>query len=177
MKLLIGLIITSLLAFHVSAQEHAESKGQKHKAEPENFLLQERSYSIGIGLPRSTELKALGINARGYYNIGEQFCFGPELFYIDGGKTEVFDVDLIAHYIFNTPLVGIFPVVGGNYTLEWETEHDEMHRENAFGVTYGLGVHRHFGNFTVFGEYTRVANKFGDSFVTVGLLYTIHPEH
>lgn len=97
---------------------------------------------------------------------------------MDAGKKAVFDADLIAHYIFKTPWFGIFPVAGGNYTVEWEEHQKETtHRDKAFGATYGIGLHRHFGPFTAFGEYTRVANKFGDAFLTVGILYTIHPDH
>lgn len=170
--LLAGFGIWLLLLLEVApacAQEKHESG--------DHSLLQERSYSMGLGVPWSFHFESIGINARGYYNIGNQFCFGPEFYYLQTDHAEVFDVDLIAHYIFNTPWVGVYPVGGANYTVEWkETDKSGTKQEDAFGATFGIGIHRHVGAFTAFAEYTRVENKFGDAFITVGLLYTVHPD-
>lgn len=146
-----------------------------YSQEPENeeadhASLNERSVSLGLGVPFSFNQENIGINSRFYYNIGEQFCFGPELYYFKADETQIFDADLIAHYIFNTPWLGIYPVAGGNYTRDIE----DGHHKEAFGFTWGLGIHRHIGNFTIFGEYTRVESSLGESFVMIGLLYTIH---
>lgn len=165
------LLLLSGLALQAMGQDHND-------AEPEHSRLLERSYSLGAGLPWSFNFSTAGSNVRGYYNIGEQFCFGPEFYYLQADDTEIFDVDFIAHYIFNTPLVGTYPVLGANYTAEWEhTKNEGTHQESAFGATWGIGIHRHMGHFTAFAEYSEVESSLSDRFVTVGLLYTIHPEN
>ena len=66
----------------------------------------ERSINIGAGIEYSDELNAVGSNLRAYYNIGEHICFGPEYSYFKKDDVELFDVNLVAHYIFELPFGG-----------------------------------------------------------------------
>jgi hypothetical protein len=43
------------------------------------------SFVGGIAIPYSQEFRAIGINARLYYNITENFCLGPEFSFIKAG--------------------------------------------------------------------------------------------
>ena len=56
----------------------------------------------------------------------------------------------MVHYIFDLKPVGVYPILGAN--LIYETENSKKH--NALGITYGLGLHRNFGRFTMYAEYT-----------------------
>lgn len=127
------------------------------------------SFSIGAGMPYSFHFEAPGINARGYYNVNHQICFGPEFSFIQNSEASVFDIDIVGHYIFETPLVGIYPVAGVNFTQE-RSSHE---RAESFGALFGGGIHRNFKRFIVFTEYTHIEGALQDDFVTLGLLYTL----
>ncbi|MGE0588672.1 MAG: hypothetical protein AB7O48_08865 [Cyclobacteriaceae bacterium] len=131
-------------------------------------FFQNNSFVGGIGMPISHELSTAGINSRLYYNINEKICFGPEFSLFRKNETSVWDVDVVIHYIFETPLVGIYPVAGLNYT-----EHSETETKTALGPLFGLGIHRNLKKTTLFAEYTRVENTLPDQFITIGVLYML----
>jgi hypothetical protein len=143
---------------------------EENNEESHHSMLGEKSFLVGLGAPYSLELKTAGINARFYYGIGEAFCFGPEFSYFKQDEIEIFDVDFVAHYILNTPVVGLYPVAGINYTKESEEGHAD---KKEYGFLWGAGIHRIFKNIVVFAEYTRVESKLNDQFITAGLMYHI----
>ena len=147
------------------------SSAQEKRASDENEIhhcyVEEHGISVGIGIPYSFELETVGINARAYYNLTEKICFGPEASYFKKDDKTIKDVEFVGHYIFETKWVGIYPLIGINYTQE--TEHE--HTIDAFGVVYGAGTHRNFGNFTTFIEYSRVQSALKDHVFSMGVFY------
>jgi hypothetical protein len=156
-----------ILAFFLELSVVAYS--QTDDAYAHHCFFEENSITVGLGVPYSLDLNLGGINARAYYNLGEQFCFGPEVSFFKNNKIELLDFNLIAHYIFETKWIGIYPLVGLNYT----SEQFDLETENAFGVVFGVGVHRNFKKVTAFAEYNRVESELPDQFITLGLMYNI----
>ncbi len=166
MKLKYTLLVL-LMAFAISSsaqEEKTEEDGEVH-----HCFVEEHSVSFGIGIPYSFELETIGINARVYYNLTEKICFGPEASFFKKDDKTVKDVELVGHYIFETKWVGIYPLIGVNYTQE--TEHE--HTVDAFGFVYGAGTHRNFGKFTAFMEYSRVQSDLKDHVFSLGVFYRI----
>ena len=167
-----GLIIT-LFFFVLSNFAWAQEETERHLC-----LVEENSFSVGMGGVYSFDLETTGINGRFYYNIRENICFGPEFSYIKTDEVEVFDFDVVAHYIFETPWLGIYPVVGINYSAEnilhTKSEHES---EAGFGVIYGFGIHRNIKRFTIFTEYSRLNGAFKDQFLTLGAIYRFNLKH
>ena len=162
------LVLILCTPWKVNAQDHHKSEDEHHPV-----MMHHQSVTFGLGLPYSFELESPGINSRLYYNIGEKLCFGPEFSMFSNDEVDLIDFDAVVHYIFETPITGIYPVVGINYTIE--SEDSELHgttEEEAWGVLFGLGVHRNFKKWTCFLEYTRVESDLHDQFSTIGLMYT-----
>lgn len=130
-------------------------------------FFEENSISGGIGAPYSLEFNQGGFNTRFYFNYKEHIGIGPEFTFLRTGDLTIFDVDIVGHYVFELPLVGVYPMIGANYTYE-----DAVHSEEAFGFVWGAGVHRNINRFTLFAEYTRIESDLQDSFVTAGVLFT-----
>ncbi len=149
---------------------YVQAQGEVKEEEYHYCLLGERSLLIGLGVPYSFELNTVGINSRFYYGAGENLCFGPELSYFKKDEVEILDIDFVIHYIIETPWVGIYPVVGINYTKENEEGHSS---KNEYGLLWGIGMHRNFKKIIVFTEYTRVESALHDQFITAGLMYHI----
>lgn len=161
------LLIAVLLLFG------STSYGQ-HDSGEEDFehycFLPARSWSLGVGVPYSFHAESIGFNSRLYYNMGHAFCFGPEFSYFKTEELQILDFDFLAHYIFETPISGVYPLFGVNYTMEEE----HGHSEGALGVVFGGGLHRNFSSLTVFAEYAHVQSELADDFVTLGVMYTFH---
>ena len=164
MKFIAILILALSLAIPCFGQEHHQEEEFEHHCE-----FEEGSLTLAIGAPYSFEIESVGVNFRMYYNIGEKICFGPEYSYFRNEEYEIVDFDFIVHYIFETHLVGIYPLFGGNYTVEVDRIDEET--EEAFGVVYGAGIHRNFSNWTIFAEYSRIELGIDDQFVTVGIMH------
>jgi hypothetical protein len=157
------IIAICILNFSAFSQEQAEVEPSHH------CLYEEKSLTIGIAGPYSFEIGMVGINARMYYNVGETICFGPEYAYFKTDEVEVVDFDFVGHYIFETPLAGIYPLAGLNYTIEKELDHNETLAD--FGIVFGAGIHRNLKKLTVFTEYSRVEFGIHDQFLTAGIMY------
>ena len=138
-----------------------ESEDRNH-----HCLFKEKSITAGLAPSFSFHIETIGANSRFYYNLGEKFCFGSEFSFFRNSGVKVFDVDLIVHYIFETKLVGLYPLSGANYTIE----ENEIHTKKKIGVVAGAGIHRNFKNLTVFTEYAHVESKLKDDFITIGLM-------
>lgn len=167
-NVLLGTIL--LLTTGVFAQHETEAKEEgSTESKHHHCLFKRNSVSIGVGGTYSIPLEAAGINTRVYYNIGEHICFGPEFSFFKKGELEVLDFNFIGHYVFETELVGIYPLVGMNYTIENHAHESE----SAFGAVFGGGLHRNFGAITIFTEYSHVQSELRDDFVTVGAMINI----
>ena len=127
------------------------------------------SFIVGLAAPYSSELQKAGINARLYYNANEKFCFGPEFSFFKEGAQELWDVNIVMHYIFKVKWIGIYPVAGANYSHKQESQVEE----SGFGVILGAGVHRNFKKLTTFMEYASVRGKLNDQFLTIGFYYKL----
>jgi hypothetical protein len=135
--------------------------------EQHHCFMEENSFSIGIAPQYALHIESMGAHARFNYNMGESFCFGPEVSYFDNGHETLLDLDVVAHYIFETKWVGIYPVAGLNYAMEKVGQHQEKN----MGAVFGAGVHRNFKSFTGFLESTRVENRKDDWLFTLGIIY------
>jgi len=151
-----------------------------------------QSFSFGGGIPYNITIEEPGLNLRAYYNVGKEFCFGPEaVFFLPKSEIEgnleteirIQEYSLNTHYIFELgEKVGIYPVVGLNYTIEKEEitylDQDLTEEETftAFGANLGGGIHFPFGNITPFAEYAYVLSELSEQLVTVGVFYTIGRE-
>ncbi|MFT6244757.1 MAG: hypothetical protein ACJA0U_001015 [Salibacteraceae bacterium] len=174
MKLITLTISIFLLSFlNVQAQHSESSEEEKEKEEVgeerHHCLFKKNSVSIALGAPYSFLHKAVGINTRVYYNVGERICFGPEFSYFKKGKFTALDFNFIGHYIFETKLVGLYPLLGVNYTIE----KDIHESEEAFGAVFGGGFHRNFGFISVFAEYAHVQSRLKDDFINVGIMFNL----
>ncbi len=159
-KFLFLLVCISIFGAEIWAQEH----------EDHHTFFKENSITISLGSTFINKVEPLGLNGRFYYNVSENICFGPELtwFSVEGGN--IFETNFVLHYIFETPLVGIYPVVGSNYTSEsLKTEKHEN-----WNLVFGVGIHGNFGKFGGFAEYTQKRFARFENIFSVGLMYTIH---
>ena len=174
MKIIVTLLFTFCIAFNGIAQEHDDHEKQEEEKFEHHCKFEERSLILGIGGAYSTSIDQLGLNLRMYYNINEHFCFGPEYSYFRNDEHEIVDFDFVGYYIFETHLVGIYPLFGGNYTVETtflEDIDEENEIEEEFGVIYGLGIHPNVKGFTFFAEYSRIDLGIDDQFITAGVMY------
>ena len=162
------LLFFKLMAFNGQAQHNDDHNTNTSDEFSHHCFLPERSFSFGLGLPYSFNAEGVGINSRLYYNIGHSLCFGPEFSYFKTDELEIMDIDFIVHYIFETPITGIYPLAGVNYTLE----EAHGHEEKAAGLVFGAGLHRNFYKLTLFAEYAHVQSDLADDFITLGFMFT-----
>lgn len=139
---------TKLIAFLVVILMPILSYAQEEEDFEHHSLFKHQSLTVGIAAPYSFALNSTGINVRIYHNINENICFGPEVSYFKNGEFELVDFDFIVHNIFEMPLVGIYPLLGVNYTVEKETHLEETETLAKAGMIYGLGMHRNIKSFT-----------------------------
>jgi len=165
-KYYINILFLTIASFNCIAQENSEEKEEYDH----HCHFEDRSLNVGIGLTNALNIGSPGINVRMYYNVSEKICFGPEYSYFNDGDLEVIDFDFVGHYIFETKLVGIYPLVGVNYSVEKEEHLDEEEIHESFGAVFGAGVHRSFKRLTVFAEYTRVEFGVNEQFITFGVM-------
>lgn len=154
------------------AQDEGAEEGHSKAGEHEPGGAHGHPLTVGVAVPYSFHLGVPGANLRMYYNQNEHICFGPEYAWFRKGDIEVVDFDLVIHYVFHTKWLGLYPLLGANYTIEMETAHGERETVARPGVLFGAGVHRVFRNFTLLVEYSRVELGVVDDFVTLGLMYT-----
>ena len=165
-SLLIGLFFISIM--NVNAQ-HQNNSEHEEEGESHHCLFKKNSIAVGLGAPYSFHVEGVGINARVYYNSGEHICFGPEFSFVKNGELSLYDFNFIGHFIFETKIVGIYPLAGVNYTIE----EDPHGKEEAFGAVVGGGLHRNVDSFTFFAEYSHVISPLKDDLITVGALFNI----
>ena len=140
----------------------------------------------GIGPTLATSTSLTGVNARAYYGINERFCFGPELSifpYQDISneyETLLWEANLNAHYVFELAHhLGTYPLGGLNYTFENERSRvhsDEIERQRAIGVNYGLGLHYNINQLILFTEFKGVIGELNDEFLTIGVVILLRKQ-
>ena len=144
-----------------------------------------QSYSAGAGLAYGDDIKEPGINVRSYYNLAnDKICFGPEFTYFkkrtDNSANEeidisLFELNLNAHYIFEvTHKLGIYPIVGLNYSQEKEkyTDTEEEETIKKWGMNAGVGTHYAVNKLTVFLEYDHLFSDLNQNTFILGVFYT-----
>lgn len=157
---LIALFLLIIFGFPTLLAQENESEVK----EGHHCLMDETSFSIGIAPQYALHLNSIGSHSRFYYNVGERFCFCPEVSYFDNVKAPLLDLDFVAHYIFETKGMSMYPFVGLNYAIETL----ENETGNKLGVAFGVGIHRNFRSLNAFAETTRVENKIDDWLFTLG---------
>ncbi|HAW21016.1 MAG TPA: hypothetical protein DCX14_12610 [Flavobacteriales bacterium] len=136
--------------------------------ESDHCLLEPNSISVGVATPYSIKESMVGINSRIYYNVMEKWCFGSEFSFTPADEADLYETNFILHYIIKVPLIGVYPLVGINYS--WERS--EIHgNHEGIGMMWGAGIHRNIKSFTLFGEYSRLEGPLADQFVSLGLFY------
>ena len=168
MKYLLFTVAFFLFVFSGMAQEDKEHDPSQEN-EYHHCLFKKNSLSFGPAVTYSFPLNAAGINSRLYYNIGERICFGPEFAYLKKGEETIYDFNFMGHFIFETKIIGIYPLIGANYTIE--KNHGET--DEAFGLVFGGGFHRNFNWITVFAEYSHIESRLRDDFATLGFMINL----
>jgi len=139
-------------------------------------LFPESSFTIGVAGVYGFGFSGAGMNARAYYNLTEQFCFGPEVSFLSVSDQSLTDINLVAHYILDLKGIGVYPVGGINYSIETKnSEEHGSHTKKAWGLVTGVGVHRNFKRFTLFTEYSHHFSSIPDNLIALGALITFHP--
>ncbi len=142
----------------------------------------QEGWILGIGPTLELEEELVGINARLYYGLNEQICFGPEISIYpsqeieDENELSVVDLNFNGHYIFEVShKLGIYPLTGLNYTIEKERFEmlDESETTREFGVNYGLGAHYNLGKLFVFAEFKGIISQLSDEFITAGVIFSL----
>jgi len=152
-----------------------------------------QSFSLGGGIPYNLTAEVPGINLRAYYNIKDKICFGPELTFFapktimhddEEIKTNIWEFNWNFHYIVEvSEHLGIYPIVGFNYTQEKEditfmsSGEDKTETINALGINIGGGFHRPLENMVPFLEYEYVLGDLSEHIITAGVFFTIGKEH
>ncbi|MEO5603051.1 MAG: OsmC family protein [Cyclobacteriaceae bacterium] len=114
---LFGLFCLFVICASAQDEQKAETNSYHH------WVFQKTSFVGGLGAVYSNEFQSRGIkSARFYYNANKRFCFGPEFSYLRNSDNSLWDVDFVAHYIFETKWIEIYPLVGVNYSKGKEKE-------------------------------------------------------
>lgn len=142
------LFLLTFTAVSTAKSQHNENDSLKNH----HCFFNENSITNGVVAIYSVPNELTGVSVKAYYNFMEAWCVGPEVNYIQSAEKSLLDINLVAHYIFERPWVGVYPLVGANYTSESE---ENSHSNSAFGVMYGAGMHRNFDRISLFAEYSR----------------------
>jgi len=154
------------------------------------YCLKGQGFSLGGGAEYNFTINSIGLNARAYYNVGERFCIGPE-FSIFARETNttpegteeirVWEFNFNTHYIFEiSEKLGVYPIVGLNYTNEEETfievisAEETIHLETSWAANLGAGFHIPFERLTPFGEFHFTTGRLSEYLFTIGTFYTFH---
>ena len=131
----------------------------------------------------STHIETPGINARAYFFANDKICFGPEFTYFfekveDEQTVNAFTIDFNAHYVFEVieHRLGMYPIVGTNFTHEKATEmimgEDDIHFTKAFGLNLGAGIEVPLTRqFNLFSEYLHTFGSLEDTVLYLGFNY------
>ena len=138
-----------------------------------------QSIMIGAGGTYGTEVKQVGLNARLYYGVNEQICFGPEFSYFPtiqhhDESIQLNEYGFVVHYILEVKeRVGVYPLLGINYSVEKSEQLGLTHVQNEFGALLGGGMHLQVKNFMPFIEYKYITGNLSQSTFSLGLIYNL----
>lgn len=81
----------------------------------------------------------------------------------------------MVHYIFEIKeKVGLYPLLGLNYSVETESHNEETEKKDVFGASFGMRVHLTFNKWLPFAEYKYISGELSQSTVSIGLIYNLH---
>ena len=141
------------------------------------YVSSAQSIMVGLGGTYGTSVDQLGVNARVYYGLNEQLCFGPEISYFPqvshkGESIRLNEYGFVVHYIFEVEeKLGLYPLIGINYSVENTEEHGVYEVQNAIGATFGGGLHLEMKNILPFVEYKYITGGLSQSTFSVGIIY------
>lgn len=130
-------------------------------------FFEEKSFSIGLAAEQVLSARQSGGQARFYYNIRENICFGPEMGLIGDVEAHSSDYNMVIHYVQEVLSFGVYPVAGFNYSRETE----EAHTRNGIGPMAGIGLHRNWKKAVFFSEYTYSFALSGSDKISLGFMY------
>jgi len=147
-----------------------------------------QQFSGGGAISYNATLQTPGINLRSYYNVDHHLCFGPEItFFLPTTEIKedeeitktVREINFNAHYIIElSEHVGVYPIIGVNYTREREEilffadgAREEL-TTDAVGLNIGAGIHVPLSSVIPFLEYQYVIGTFKEHIISAGAFYT-----
>jgi len=142
--------------------------------------IQAQSLMIGAGGSYGTSVEQFGLNSRLYYGLNEKLCFGPEFAYFPAivkgdEKIQLNEYGFVVHYIIEVKeKIGFYPLTGINYSNEKRDHLGLTYEENAFGASFGAGMHFSINNFLPFVEYKYITGKLSQNTVSLGMIYNVN---
>lgn len=148
-----------------------------------SLLSNAQSIMIGAGGSYGTSIEQFAPNFRLYYGLNEHLCFGPEFSYfptsIHGDESiQLTEYGFVAHYIFELKEhIGIYPLLGINYSVEESNHLGSIHTQNVFGASIGAGIHMNIKNIYPFIEYKYLTGALSQNSFSLGIIYNFHLKH
>lgn len=143
----------------------------------QSYVSSSQSIMVGAGGIYGTDIEQVGVNARVYYGLNEQICFGPEFSYFPkvthGSESiQLNEYGFVVHYIFEIKEeVGLYPLLGINYSVEESEYLGYTHTNKAMGAAIGAGMHLEVKNFMPFIEYKYIMGELSQSTFSLGVIY------
>lgn len=144
----------------------------KDSLKKSHCFFERKGLSIGTGIGKNLSNNATFINPRLYYNLTKNICLGPEYAYsFYSHEYYAQELNLVVHYIFEIPYLGVYPVFGGTYSMT--KEDDKVNKE--FGLITGIGVHRMYKKVIFYLEYDLMLFKdYSEQKIGLGLFYNFN---
>ncbi|PWJ44233.1 outer membrane beta-barrel protein [Sediminitomix flava] len=165
-------------------------------------LSQAQTFSIGTSAVYGDDIEEAGFNLRGMVHLDKHiglvaeyttFHQHDEIAHHELEQKRLWEINLNAEYnIHLLKHLGIYPLVGLNYSHELEDiheltgaethsytaqNHDSHHEINSFGMNLGAGIHYELGHFEPFVEYGHLFSDLPQNVFSVGLMYHIGNHH
>ncbi len=138
-----------------------------------------QNFVTGVGGTNGSSFNGYGVNVREYFFIGEHICFGPEFSYFPERKAgeykkSLLEFNITGHYIFEaTEHLGIYPLTGLNYSIEFESSEYHSVKKDAFGINIGAGLHYRIKNIFPYFEYKYITGNLAQHIWNVGVLFSL----
>lgn len=146
------------------------------------ITLEAQPIALGIGGTYSSDMNRVAPNLRAYIFPNKHICIGPEISVFskhkevgeEGISKLLIEYNVTGHYIFElTKKLGIYPLMGLNFTTEQEIFLNETESTSAFGLNLGGGIHYNQGRFFPFIEYKYVVSSLDQHAISLGILYNL----
>lgn len=160
----IQLIFILFLSFlNIHAQESNNDSSDFH-----HCLFEEKSFTIGLGSAFNLIDSKYEFNGRLYYNLKENFCFGPEYYTNFQSDKKLNELNFVGHYIFDLKAFGLYPLVGISY-IDEKISHESI---SKIGLVSGGGIHRNIKRFIMYFEFDyALYNRFNSIKISAGIAY------